>query len=75
MAKLANPIVRVLRVIEYIGERDWVDNCITKRQLKVSYTCDRGSISEAILGDTREILEKASEQFCESRSQNKEDNK
>lgn len=78
MANVVQPIVRVLRVIEYIGTRDWVDKQIENRSLKGSssrFLKGDGTITEAIIGETAEVLRSFNEQFCESRSQQKEDNK
>jgi hypothetical protein len=49
---------RVLRIIEYVGEREWVDEQIAKRGVKGSYVVPnrRGVVREAIIGDTAELL-------------------
>lgn len=49
---------RVLRILEYVGDRDWVDDQIAKRQVKGSYVIPngRGVVREAIIGDTVELL-------------------
>jgi len=49
--------VRILRVIEYVGDLEWVQACITKRTLKGTLVTTYGTIREAILGDTMELLE------------------
>lgn len=51
-------LARVLRIIEYVGEPEWVKACIATRQLKGRGDFPgHGYITEAILGDTSEILE------------------
>lgn len=51
--------VRVLRVLEYVGDREWVDEQIAKRGVKVSFVMrnGRGMIREAIIGDVVELLD------------------
>jgi hypothetical protein len=48
---------RILRVIEYVGDRDWIDEQIAKRGVKGSFVLPnkRGLIREAILGDVAEL--------------------
>jgi hypothetical protein len=55
------PKYRVLRIIEYVGDRDWVDDQIAKRQVKGSYVIPngRGVVREAMIGDTVELLASA----------------
>ena len=58
---MASRIVRVLRVIEYIGTEEWVHSQIEKRQVKGSRAVVvdgtySGVIKEAIIGDTSEVL-------------------
>lgn len=53
-------IVRVLRVLEYVGDRKFVESCLEQRQVKgkkqISKDC---YIVEAILGETYEVLSPA----------------
>lgn len=52
-------IVRVLRVLEYVGSREWVEECIQQRYVKGErYTIRKGVIREAILGETLEIVDR-----------------
>lgn len=44
-------IVRVLRLIEYEGERDWVDEMIQSRNVKGTRIVGRGVIRDTLLGD------------------------
>lgn len=44
-------IVRVLRLIEYVGDREWVESSLERRQIKGSWICPNGTIREAIVGD------------------------
>jgi hypothetical protein len=61
-------IVRRLRLIEYIGTEDFVNRQIENRQLKGTKVLGDGSIREALLGDTNEILLDAEiEQIINSR--------
>lgn len=59
---MATRIVRVLRIIEYVGTEEWVRDQIEKRQVKGSRAVSlrdgtlRGVIKEAIVGDTAEVL-------------------
>jgi hypothetical protein len=51
--------VRVIRIIEYIGPRKWVSETISKRIVKGTYFVSEGRyISEAIIGDLPEIIQK-----------------
>lgn len=56
---MSNQKYRVLRIIEYVGEREWVDEQITKRQVKGTHWIPngRGVIREAIIGDTAEVVD------------------
>lgn len=49
-------IVRRLRVLEMVGTEEFVNACIERRTVKGSHVTPNGSIREAILGDTNEIL-------------------
>jgi hypothetical protein len=63
-------IVRRLRVLEYVGSQEWVDSMITNRQIKGTRVISSGSIREAFLGDTNEImLEAEIEQINDKRKQ------
>lgn len=50
---------RILRIIEYTGEREWVDEQINKRLVKGTYHIPngRGVIREAIIGETAEVVD------------------
>ena len=50
---------RILRIIEYVGEREWVDEQIAKRAVKGTYhiPTGRGVIREAIIGETAEVVD------------------
>jgi hypothetical protein len=48
--------VRVLRVLEYIGESDDVMADLEKRYIKGSYTNGKVTIREGIIGEYPEIL-------------------
>ena len=44
--------VRVIRVLEYEGPRDWIEACLTARTVKGTKDCGSGCvIREAIVGD------------------------
>ncbi len=51
--------VRVIRVLEYVGPRDWVEQTLSKNVMKGSRTFNNGTchIREAFLGDFPEIVE------------------
>lgn len=51
------PQYRILRVLEYVGEREWIDEQIAKRGIKGSFVLPnkRGLIREAIIGDVAEL--------------------
>ena len=54
--------VRILRVIEYIGTPEFVDNCIMRRGLKgTKIIPHQGYMREAILGDTAEVIKEGKE--------------
>lgn len=53
--------VRMLRILEYVGEEEWIRKMIQDRSVKGSRWIDSPdygecSIREAIVGDTNEIL-------------------
>lgn len=49
--------VRVLRVLEYVGPAEWVEQSLQKRAVKESQHCGDGKIiREAVLGDYPERL-------------------
>jgi hypothetical protein len=54
---MAKDIVRVLRVLEYVGPRRWVAETLARNSVKgtkiISEDC---FISEAVIGDYPEIL-------------------
>jgi hypothetical protein len=52
-------IVRVLRVLEYVGPRDWIEDAINRRGIKgkVILKEKNAYIAEAILGETAELVE------------------
>jgi len=52
-----NKKARVLRVLEYVGDREWVDEQIARRGVKGSFVLPnkRGLIREAIIGDVAEL--------------------
>lgn len=53
-----NDIVRVIRILEYIGPRDWVESCLDRRAIKgVHHVQGRNArITEGLLGETKEVL-------------------
>lgn len=51
-------IVRVLRVVEYIGPRDWVERTIAKSIHGTKFIDDGKMISAATIGEFPEILNK-----------------
>jgi len=57
-------IKRILRVIEYVGDDEFLAACIDKRVIKGTFIPGRPGcyIREAILGDTPEILKQATQQ-------------
>jgi len=62
---MSEPKYRLLRILEYVGDREWIDDQIAKRNVKGTY--DRlpngRVIREAIIGDTVELLESESPEF------------
>lgn len=57
-------IVRILRVIEYVGPREWVDEQIDRRGVKGTFKLPNKpncQIREAILGETPELWMEAEE--------------
>ncbi len=50
--------VRVIRVLEYVGERKWVEALLAQRGVKGTRVIENGGIiREAFLGDFPEIVE------------------
>ena len=49
-------IVRRLRILEYVGTEDFVNECIERRYVKGRWSTQDGSISEVLLGETNELL-------------------
>lgn len=49
--------VRVIRLIEYVGDREWVESSLDRRQIKGTWIAPRGTIREAIIGDFPEVVE------------------
>ena len=61
--------VRILRVLEYEGDRDWVESSLAARSVKgvievsgAGQHYSRGIIREAIIGETPVILESKEEE-------------
>jgi len=50
--------VRVLRILEYEGNRDWVEVTLKARQVKREFHVPAGVIREAIVGEFPTIIEK-----------------
>lgn len=48
---------RMIRVIEYVGDEEFINEHRTMRGVKGTRLCRGGIIREAILGDTDEILD------------------
>ena len=42
---------RLIRVLVYEGQPEWIQECLTKRGVKGSMTVSRGVIKEAVVGD------------------------
>ena len=49
-------IVRRLRVLEYIGTEDFIAASLDNRAVKGMMKTQNGTIREALLGDTNELL-------------------
>lgn len=49
-------IIRVLRVLEYIGEREIIEDNLNKRWVKGTHEERNCKINESILGETAEVL-------------------
>lgn len=47
---------RLLRVLEYVGDAEFVRNAVERRHVKGRFVVGGNSIQEAILGETAEIL-------------------
>jgi len=55
--------VRVIRVLEYVGDRKWVEAVLEQRAIKGTKNIENGGIiREAILGDFPEIVEEQKEE-------------
>jgi len=56
--------VRVIRVLEYVGDRKWVEAVLEQRAIKGTKNIENGGIiREAILGDFPEIVEQIKDAF------------
>lgn len=54
---MASETVRVLRILEYVGPRDWVEDTIDRCYVKGTWSPSAGkSIRSAIVGEYPEIL-------------------
>ncbi len=49
-------IVRRIRILEYIGTEDFVNHSLESRSVKIEMKTQNGTIKEAILGETSELL-------------------
>ena len=50
--------VRVIRVLEYEGPREWIEVCLAARTVKGTKDCGNGcAIREAIVGDFPAVVE------------------
>lgn len=58
-------IIRVLRVIEYVGPRSWVEDTVARSIHGTKIVAKEKRISAATLGAYPEIIEKAREQISE----------
>jgi hypothetical protein len=59
---MASDIVRVLRILEYVGPREWVEHTLNKGGVPATgqiHLSETQCIRSAILGTYPEILEKA----------------
>lgn len=54
-------IIRVLKIVEYIGPREWVEQTIIKSLPKETHFQNLCTIRTAIIGTYPEILEKEKE--------------
>lgn len=66
MANQKEDVVRVLRIIEYIGPRSWVENTVTRSIHGKRMINADSSITVVTLTEYPEILEQALEQEKES---------
>lgn len=56
--------VRVIRVLEYEGPRDWIETCLAVRGVKGTKDCGEGRIiREAIVGDFPVVVEQIKETY------------
>lgn len=53
-------IVRVLRILEYVGTREWIENTLDRGAVPANgqHDCGLGKIRSAVIGSYPEILEK-----------------
>lgn len=63
---MVKEIVRVLRILEYVGEREWVEDTLTKSHVPLNgtsahYTGSTNMIKSAIIDQFPEILNKEDE--------------
>jgi hypothetical protein len=56
---MAEDIVRVMRIIEYVGPRPWVESTLRRSIHGTYHLAHDKRITAAILGDYPEVLEQA----------------
>ena len=47
---------RLIRILVYEGEADWIQQTLKNNSVKGSHTCSKGCIKEAFVGDFLETL-------------------
>jgi hypothetical protein len=52
------PAVRMLRIIEYVGTREWVDDQINKRNVKGCKVVRDGYILEGFVGEVPQLVDR-----------------
>ena len=68
--RLLKDKVRVLRVLEYIGDREAVESCLLGRVVKGSKSTPRITINDAIIGEFPEILDRYNSQALPNKGTN-----
>ena len=53
---MAEDIVRVLRILEYVGPRSWVESTLANNAVKGTQRFGVGRIDSAILGESPQVI-------------------
>lgn len=55
---MAEEIVRVVRVLEYVGSRAWIDQTLSRSYVQTKKTMGNGSIEQIAIGEIQPLQSK-----------------